>query len=105
MNTYLYRIQPVNLNLLTSGGTEEEERLVGEHFQYLKKLTESGILLLAGRTLNTDESSFGIVIFNAESESEALQVMNNDPAVKNGVFKSKLFPFAKALVSKEILED
>ena len=28
---------------------------------------EKGIVILAGRTLNTDSTSFGIVIFNSES--------------------------------------
>lgn len=94
---YLYKIWPARSEMLSSGSTAEEDRIVSEHFDYLKDLTEKGIVKLAGRTLNTDLSSFGIVIFSAGSESEALLVMNNDPAVKQGVFQVKLFPFRIAL--------
>jgi hypothetical protein len=36
-------------------------------------------------------SSFGIVIFNAESEEKARESMTNDPAVKNRVCRAELF--------------
>ena len=51
--------------MLTEGPTPEEERVVGEHFAHLEDLTERGVLILAGRTLNTDETSFVIVMFRA----------------------------------------
>lgn len=86
--------------MLTEGPTPEEERLVGEHFAYLKNLTEKGVVLLAGRTLNTDPSSFGIVIFKAGDEKEARKIFEEDPAVKAGVFKGDLFPYSVALVGK-----
>lgn len=35
--------------MLTEGLTPEEERVVAEHFHYLKGLTEAGVVLLAGR--------------------------------------------------------
>ena len=50
---YLYRIQPTRPALLSEGATQEEEALVSEHFVYLRELTGKGIVLLAGRTLNT----------------------------------------------------
>jgi len=52
---------------------------------YLEALTARGIGILGGRTLSTDESSFGIVIFRAESEEAARAIMTNDPAVQAGV--------------------
>jgi uncharacterized protein YciI len=66
VNQYLYRIQPVRPAMLSEGATEEESRLTGEHFQYLKDLMEKGQVILAGRTLDTGYDSFGIVIFRAE---------------------------------------
>jgi uncharacterized protein YciI len=83
--------------MLSSGATDEEERLVGEHFEYLKGLTERGIVLLAGRTLNTDPSSFGIVIFRAADEAEARSIFESDPAVRAGVFRGEVFQYAVAL--------
>ena len=52
-----------------------------------------------GRTLNTDESSFGIVIFRARSEEAARAVMNADPAVQAGGMRARLFPYRIALMA------
>lgn len=97
---YLYRIQPTRPAMLTDGPTPEEQRIVGEHFHYLQGLTEQGIVVLAGRTLNTDESSFGIVIFNAESDEEASAITERDPAVRQGVMRAEVFPYRVALISE-----
>ena len=97
---YLYTIQPTRPEMLTDGPTPEEETIVSEHFAYLQRLTEQGIVILAGRTLNTDESSFGIVIFQAKSEKAARQVMNNDPAVRQRVMRAELYPYRIALMAQ-----
>jgi len=94
---FLYRIQPVRPEMLSVGETAEEEQTISEHFSYLKDLTEAGVVLLAGRTLNTDHSSFGIVIFSASSEEEARQIMLDDPAVKRRVMRAELYPYRIAL--------
>lgn len=81
MPQWLYRIQPVRTTMLAEGQTAAEEAITEQHFQYLKDLMTQGSLILAGRTQNTDYSSFGIIIFQAETEADAWQVVNNDPAV------------------------
>ena len=96
---YIYRIQPSRHDMLESGLTQEEERIVGEHFDYLKELWEKKSVVLAGRTLNTDASAFGIVILRVESENKAREIMQNDPAVKHGVMTAELFPYRIALMS------
>jgi uncharacterized protein YciI len=98
---YLYRIQPTRPAMLIDGPTPEEQRIVGEHFSYLQGLTERGIVVLAGRTLNTDESSFGIVIFNADSDEGANAVAECDPAVRQGVMRAQIFPYRIALISEQ----
>ena len=60
---YLYRIRPTRFGMLTDGPTEREAKIVDEHFAYLKGLVAEGTVLLAGRTLNMDERTFGVVIF------------------------------------------
>lgn len=106
---FLYRIQPVRHEMLTGGSTESERKTVEEHFAYLKQLTNAGTVLLAGRTRNTDTSSFGIVILSADSEEAARRIMNEDPAVKGRVFRAELFPYRMALFnpknSEELLGD
>ena len=83
--------------MLANGSTEIESRVVSEHFNYLKQLTSDGVVILAGRTQNTDNSSFGIVLFNAGTVEEAREIMLNDLAVKNNVFRAELFPYKMAL--------
>ena len=83
--------------MLTSGSTEFESRIVSEHFNYLERLTKDGVVILAGRTQNTDYSTFGIVLFNAETVQAAREIMLSDPAVKNNVFRAELFPYKMAL--------
>lgn len=99
---YLYRIQPTRDGFLIES-TPEEDAIVGAHFTYLKKLTERGIVLMAGRTLHTDDSSHGLVILVADSEEAAREIMTNDPAIQAGVFRAELFPFTVALASSAIL--
>ena len=91
--------------MLTSGSTEFESRIVSEHFNYLKHLTKGGVVILAGRTQNTDYSSFGIVLFNAETTQAAREIMLNDPAVKNNVFRAELFPYKMALFGPDNAEN
>ena len=95
---FLYRVQPARAEMLKSSPTEEEAVIVEEHFNYLKNLTAKGVVILAGRTLTADEGTFGLVIFRAESDEAAREIMNNDPAVKKGVMRATLFPFRVALM-------
>jgi uncharacterized protein YciI len=97
---FLYKIQPVRPELLTTGPTEDEKEIISQHFSYLKALMDNGTVILAGRTLNTDSSSFGIVIFNSESADGAHQILHEAPAVKNNVFNGEMFPYRIALLNE-----
>lgn len=85
--------------MLSDGPTEDEAKIVTEHFNYLSALTASGQVLMAGRTLVEDERAFGIVIFTAQSEDEAAKLVADDPAVLQGVMSAELLPFEVALWS------
>ena len=100
MSEWLYYLKPTRLEMLTEGSTPDESEIVGRHFAYLKDLTEKGIMILMGRTQNNDESTFGIAIFEAEDEAMARTIMENDPAVKNGVMTATLYPYKVALMRK-----
>jgi len=80
--------------------TEREEDIVNRHFNRLQELLSEGKLILAGRTLNMDEKTFGIVVLEVESEEEAEAIMNSDPAVTEGIMTSELFPYRVALLRK-----
>lgn len=95
---WLYRIRPTRIEMLTDGGTADEQRLMGEHFERLRRLTDDGVVVLAGPTLVTDERNFGIVVFRADDEEAARAVMDGDPAVAGGVMAAELFPFNVSLL-------
>lgn len=78
---------------------EEDQMIVAKHFGYLKSLEEAGRLVLAGRTLAGKKEDFGIVVLQVGSESEARELMEKDPGVREGFFRAELRPFGLALLS------
>jgi len=93
MSEFLYRIQPTRPAMLTEGPTPEEREAIAAHLAYLEHLAAADIALLFGRTQTADSSTFGIVIFRADSPDEARQVMADDPAVQARVMRAEVFPF------------
>lgn len=100
MPQYLYRIQATRPAMLTDGPTDHEAATMATHFAYLKHLTETGVMILVGRTLNTDPSCFGLAVFQADNDEAARAIMTNDPAVQGGVMHAELFPYRVALISE-----
>jgi uncharacterized protein YciI len=97
---FMYVLKPTRLGMLTEGSTPEERDTVSRHFAYFKDLTEKGVMILMGRTQNSDESTFGIAIFEAENEAAARQIMENDPAILGGVMTATLYPYKIALIRR-----
>lgn len=91
---FIYTIKPVRSDFNDSS-TPEEDRIMSEHFAYLQSLLGQGKLLLAGPCL---DATFGVVIFSADSEEEAEQIMSNDPAVRGGVMIGEVHPFKVSLL-------
>lgn len=83
--------------------TEYETKIVDSHFQYLSHMLEEGKLILAGKTEGLDENAFGIVIFEAISHNEALEMMNHDPGVAQGIMSATLYPYSVALMRHQKL--
>ncbi|MBT3337688.1 MAG: hypothetical protein HN855_13040 [Anaerolineae bacterium] len=100
MKQWIYVLKVTRPEMLTEGSTPEEDAVVSQHFAYLKDLTEKGVMILMGRTQNADESTFGIAIFEAENEIAAKKIMENDPAVAEGVMTATLYPYKIALMRK-----
>jgi uncharacterized protein YciI len=94
---FVYIVKPVKENF-NETATDEENKIVGEHFLYLKNLLEENILILAGPETN---AKFGLVVLEADSEESAVQIMKNDPAVKKGIFTAELFPFRASLLRRQ----
>lgn len=98
--TYLYVLR-LNPRLHSEAAwTDGDRATVAAHFQYLAKATESGKVVLAGRTDESHDRTFGLVIYEAESEEAARVFMESDPAVAAGVMTATLHPYSIALQRK-----
>lgn len=94
---YLYVLRPVRPEMMTDGPTDEEGPVLESHYQYLKALAEEGVVRLAGRTATDTEDAFGLVVFHADSPDDARQIMDQDPAVTEGVMTAELHPYRIAV--------
>lgn len=97
---FLYKLTLVERLVDGDSWTETDDAIVQEHFQHLKRWTDEGIVKLAGRTTNEGAPAFGLVLFHADSETKAEQMMNKDPAIEQGIMQGELFPFHVALASQ-----
>lgn len=82
-NHYYAIIRPSRKDFMVNF-SKEDERLMSEHFAYLKDLLEKGKLYLAGPTLIEDDP-FGLYIFETETEEEARKLLEADPSVVAGI--------------------
>jgi uncharacterized protein YciI len=96
MPEYIYLIHPFR-HELAFHPTPEEEAILDDHLAYLQQAAVQGNLVLAGPSL---DGIFGVVIFRAENEPAAEQLMFNDPAVKGGLMVAELHPFRVSVVGK-----
>jgi uncharacterized protein YciI len=76
--------------------TEEERAVWAEHFVRLQRLLAEGVLVLAGPTLGSVNT--GICVFEADDESAARRIMEEDPCVSSGMARGELRPFRAALL-------
>jgi uncharacterized protein YciI len=98
---YLYIVRPTRVGMLVEGPTDTESAVLARHFEYLERLMQEGTVLTAGRTLHTDERTFGLVVLAVESEARAERVMREDPAVLEGVMSAELFPYRISLWAED----
>jgi uncharacterized protein YciI len=80
--------------------TKEDEMALSWHFARFKHAIETGELILAGRTPEPGDKTFGIAIFEANDETAARKFMESDPAVVAGLMIAELHPFSVALQRK-----
>lgn len=93
---FLIRIQPVRATFVNDA-TKEENKIMGEHFRYLQKLTAEGKIVLAGPSIN-NEKTFGLIIVEVDNEAEARKIMEGDPSYKAGIQKGEVLPFTIAIL-------
>lgn len=83
-----------------SAWTKEDNAIIERHFVRFQKASKAGQLILAGRTSEPGDKTFGIAVFEAPNEDAARKFMQEDPAVAGGLMTAELHPFAVALERK-----
>jgi uncharacterized protein YciI len=83
-----------------SAWTETENGVIGRHFARLAQATDAGREILAGRTTEALDKTFGLVIFEAESEDAARLFMESNPAVEANIMSATRHPYSVALYRK-----
>lgn len=66
--------------------TEDEKKVMEQHFVYLKDLFDKGICVFGGPVLDP-KGVFGLVVVRAATEEEARALAAADPSVKAGINK------------------
>jgi len=97
---YLYVLRITPPFQTEAAWTETENAAVSKHFDRLAKATTAGHVILAGRTGEPLDRTFGLVIFEADSDADAKAFMEADPAVVAGLMTATLHPYGVALIRK-----
>ena len=95
MSEWLCFIRPPRATFMDDA-SPEEDRVMDEHFAYLRQLLLEGKLLLAGPSL---DPVFGVIVLVAETEDEAWELVRADPSVRAGVQTPELHPFRASLIA------
>jgi len=80
--------------------TDADKQAGSAHFAHLKAATAEGKVIFGGRTLESGDKTFGLVVFEAADEPTARAFMNSDPAVVKKIMTAELHPFQLALQRK-----
>ena len=100
---FVYFIHPTDTSMIEEQPTPEQMAAIGKHFNYLRTLTDKGIVIMAGPT--TEPPYTGIVVFEAPSMAEAEKIMKGDPAVEAGIFEARVAPFRMSLSRDGVEKD
>jgi len=97
---FIYVLRLVSRLYSDSNWTKQDNEVLERHFARFQEAAKSGQLILAGRTSEPGDKTFGIAIFEASDEAAARKFMQADPAVAGGLMTAELHPFAVALERK-----
>jgi uncharacterized protein len=97
---FIYVLRLVPRLYSDTAWTKEDKMALDRHFARFQHAIETGELILAGRTKEPGDKTFGIAIFEAKDETAARTFMESDPAVVAGLMTAEFHPFAVALQRK-----
>jgi uncharacterized protein YciI len=95
MRDYIYTLNLVSELRDEAKWTEKENKILEEHAARLERQSKRGTVKYVGRTdlPISNESNFGLVVFEAESDTMAELFAQADPAVMGGMMTVKCLPF------------
>ena len=82
---FIYVLRLVPRLYSDSNWTKQDNEVLERHFARFQEAAKSGQLILAGRTKERGDNTFGIAIFEASDEAAARRFMQADPAVAGGL--------------------
>ncbi|MGD8397557.1 MAG: YciI family protein [Anaerolineae bacterium] len=99
---FIYVFEAVRPELITDPGawTDEDIRIAEDHVDYLRRATEEGTVIMAGRSL--DGKGPALVVFEADSLEDARRFMARDPFVAEGLMRANVHPFRAALLRQPL---
>ena len=89
---FIYVLRLVPRLYSDSNWTKEDNEVLERHFARFQEATKSGQLILAGRTKEPGDKTFGVAIFEASDEAAARMFMQADPAVAGGLMTAGCIP-------------
>jgi uncharacterized protein YciI len=97
MRDYIYILNLVSKYQDEANWGEKEEKTLQEHSDRLERQSKRGTVKYVGRTdlPISNDANFGLVVFEAESDTMAELFAQADPAVMGGMMTVKCLPFKK----------
>lgn len=97
MRDYIYILKLESKFRDKANWGEKEEKVLKEHADRLERQSKRGTVKYVGKTdlPVSNESNFGLVVFEAESDAMAELFTQADPAVMAGMMTAKCLPFKK----------
>ncbi|HVO74010.1 MAG TPA: YciI family protein [Ignavibacteriaceae bacterium] len=96
--TFIYVLKLTPAYYDNNNWKDKDKETIQVHFKRLQDMLAEGKLITAGRTDVENAKTFGIVVFEADSFEDAVNIANEDPAVKAGIMSVEVFPFHLALM-------
>lgn len=79
--------------------TDDEKKLMEEHYVYWKALFDKGVCVFGGPVLDPN-GVFGVLVVRTASENEARELAAGDPSVKAGINKIEVSEMKIAFLPK-----
>lgn len=89
MKKYIFVILKTGSNI--SQDKEYINRIFSGHMDNIRKLVDEGKLILAGPLAKNENSYRGLFILDVRSSIEAMDLLQSDPAIKEGFLYSELY--------------